>query len=173
MLLEFNRMLPGLLGRLFDVLACALRNEHEVEAPTNIRMADAARWLQAAEPATGLPPGTFITAIEESQTASVIDRIRDRTLFRVLEKAVATGPFEGQVAQLFDLLVSENEKLDRSFPRTAAHLSNDLRRHRQAMAKAGLMVELKPRGRTGRRVKVWLAGQDKSATPAKPKPRNC
>lgn len=171
MLADFDRILPGLLGRLFDILACAIKNEPTVEAPTNIRMADAARWLKAAEPATSLPPGTFIAAIEESQTASTIDRTRDRTLFRVLAKAVAAGPFEGQVGQLFDLLLSENEKLDRSFPRTAAHLSNDLRRHRQAMAKAGLMIELKPRGRTGRRVKVWLTDSSMPGGTVSPKPQ--
>lgn len=169
MLSDFEAILPGLLGRLFDILSCAIKNEFQVEAPTNLRMADAARWLKAAEPATGLPPGTIIAAIEESQNASVIDRIRDRTLFRVLEKLVSAGPFEGQVAQLFDRLMMDNENLDRSFPRTAAHLSNELRRHRQAMAKAGLMIELKRRGRTGRRVHVWLTGNEQPTSVPKPK----
>ncbi|RTL53989.1 MAG: hypothetical protein EKK40_05500 [Bradyrhizobiaceae bacterium] len=167
-LMDFAKLLPRVLGRLFDVVACAFNNEHCINAPTNLRMADGARWLKAAEPATGLPPNSIISAIVESQNASVIDRMRNRTLFRVLEKLVATGPFEGQIAHLFDQLLIENDKLDRSFPRTAAHLSNELRRHRQAMAKAGLMVELQPRGRTGRRVKIWL--KDVSLPPEKPKP---
>ena len=52
---RFEAILPGVLGCLFDIVSMALRRFDEVEPPTTVRMADAAQWLMAAEPATGLP----------------------------------------------------------------------------------------------------------------------
>jgi hypothetical protein len=74
---EFRAALPGILGGLFDIVAVALKNERMVEPPSTVRMADAAVWLQAAEPGTGFAAGMLLRAIEESQLKSVIDRISE------------------------------------------------------------------------------------------------
>ena len=63
---RFEAILPGVLGCLFEIVSMALRRFDEVEPPTTFRMADAAQWLIAAEPATGLPSGTFLRALEAS-----------------------------------------------------------------------------------------------------------
>ena len=64
---ELKRIAPGILGALFDIVAGALNNYEQTEPPTTIRMADAPHWLAAAEPAAGLPAGTFIKALEAVQ----------------------------------------------------------------------------------------------------------
>lgn len=46
---EFERILPGLLGCIFDVLVTANALFADVETPRDIRMADAAKWIAAAE----------------------------------------------------------------------------------------------------------------------------
>jgi hypothetical protein len=158
--------LPGLLGRLFDVVCVALRDEAKTPIPRGIRMADAARWISAAEPATGLPTGTLLKAIEHSQTLSLIDRIRENSLFRSLEQLLELqGKFDGLVGALHDTLMINIDRPDRSFPRTASHLSTQLQRLRPAMAKAGIIVDLKHKGRDGRSVSIRRA--DGATTPTK------
>jgi hypothetical protein len=153
-------ILPGFLGRLFDIVSVAFRDEHATEPPTDIRMADAATWLKAAEPATGLPRGTLLRAIEDSQTISLVDRIRENSLFRALEQMLEErGPFDGGVGSLHDLLMQRIERPDRTFPKTASHLSTQLQRLRPAMSKAGIAVELAHRGREGRTVSVRRLGR--------------
>jgi len=166
---ELEIVLPSFLGRLFDIVSIALRDESATEPPREIRMADAARWLKAAEPATGLRKGTLLKAIENSQTISVIDRVRENSVFRALDKMLEMkGPFNGGVGVLHDLLTILMDQQDRSFPKTASHLSTQLQRLRPAMAKAGILVELKHKGREGRTVSICRVGQE--GVPAKRRP---
>jgi hypothetical protein len=164
---QVSSALPGILGSLYSLISVALRYERSVEAPRAIRMADAAAWISAAERGTDFPKGTFLEAIVQSQTNSVVDRIRENSLVLWLEAIIADGPYEGGVGHLHELLMIRNDRPDRSFPRTPAHLSNQLQRLRPAMAKAGLFVELERRGRDGRTVRIWRKGQEGM----KPKPR--
>jgi hypothetical protein len=164
-------VLPGFLGRLFDIASTAFRDEETTEAPRDIRMADAARWLKAAEPATGLRKGTLLEAIEESQTISLVDRIRENSLFRAIDQLLEeNATFKGGVGALHDLLMLRNERPDRAFPKTASHLSTQLQRLRPAMAKAGIAVELKHRGREGRTVSIERTGPQKPAGKKPPYP---
>ena len=57
---DFEGMLPGLLGRLFDLVACGLANLGTAKPATGLRMADAARWIEACEKGTGLAKGTLV-----------------------------------------------------------------------------------------------------------------
>lgn len=58
----FNEAHPYLLGALFSAVAVALANLPTVRPGRLPRMADAAKWAMAAEPALGLEPDAFITA---------------------------------------------------------------------------------------------------------------
>jgi hypothetical protein len=157
---EFRAALPGILGGLFDIAAVALKNERLVEPPSTVRMADAATWLQAAEPATGLVAGTLLRAIEESQLKSVIDRISENPTVVAIEKVLERGPFRGRISELHSRIQSHDHLYDRHFPKTPQHLSNALARLKPAMAKIGIHVELEQRTREGRVVLIWRDGQD-------------
>jgi hypothetical protein len=167
--MEFNSILPGILGCLFDAVAAGLRNEALIDEPTNVRMTDAAAWLKAAEPATGLPEGTLLRAIEESQTTSMVDRIRNDPLMIALEHIIKDAPFEGRMSDLFDRVSVVVERPDRYFPRTPAHLSKALARLKPAAAKADVFIDLPPRTREGRRLRIWRPGQE-GMPPAKNEP---
>jgi hypothetical protein len=152
---RFDENLSQILGCILDAVSLALRSEAETTLPKRLRMADAARWLSAAEPALGLKKSTLLEAIEESQVIAVADRIRDNSLYRALHQLLEeNGPYEGGMGALHDFLLLKNDRPDRSFPRTAAHLSSQLQRLAPAMAKAGIAVELQQRGREGRTVVI-------------------
>jgi hypothetical protein len=61
---EFGEVRPRLLGALLDALSVALRRLADVQLEQQPRMADFARFAVAAEPALGLPEGTFLAAYE-------------------------------------------------------------------------------------------------------------
>ena len=44
----------------------------------------------------------------------------------------------------------------RQLPQTASHLSNALQRLAHGMAEIGLMVEMQPRTRDARPVRIWI-----------------
>lgn len=113
---RFEAILPGVLGCLFDIVGMALRRFDEVESPTTVRMADAAQWLIAAEPATGLPEGTFLRALEASVREITIENTINHPLVLALFKVLdALGPerrYEGTMGELHDRLRDRHGRLD-------------------------------------------------------------
>jgi hypothetical protein len=91
MLLEFERILPGVLGRLYDIVAFGVANVQQVSTPRNIRMADAGRWLIAVEPATGLPSGTLLQAVTRAQDEAFVERAHNEPLVAALLRVVMSG----------------------------------------------------------------------------------
>ena len=59
---EFERDRPRLLGALLDAVVVAIQNESATSIDPSIRMADAARWVAAAEPALPFENGTWLAA---------------------------------------------------------------------------------------------------------------
>ncbi|MCC3246089.1 hypothetical protein LG047_12275 [Methylocystis sp. WRRC1] len=66
-------LLPEFLHDLYAAVSCALRNLSTTPMPTAFRMADAAHWLAAAEPKTGLAAGMVLSAIESAQASTQSD----------------------------------------------------------------------------------------------------
>lgn len=152
---EFQAMLPSILTELYDGVAYALLRSDEVEPPRHLRMADAARWIKAAEEALGVQPGAIIDAITVAQNEFVIDRINDDPLVMVLRAITRRGPFEGYVGDLFTRIAEIQERSsEKGLPQSPSRLSNQLDRMRPAMAKAGVTVEFLSRDRRGRRVRI-------------------
>jgi hypothetical protein len=142
------------LGRLLDIVVIALRQYEKVEAPTSIRMADAARWLTAAEPATGLPKGTFILTLQGAQHSLMADRIANQPLTQALLNVVKFNQFEGTIGELHDRLTNDT-KHGRALPeKTAAHLSSALARARPALETIGIHISFGKRTRKGRMITI-------------------
>jgi hypothetical protein len=161
---DLELLLPELLHDLYNAIACALRNSSTTTTPTSFRMADAARWLAAAEPETGLAPGTILSEIERAQTSTQAELALSDSMFPELERVLLDGDFDGRPADLLNLLRSdERRKFDRYFPATAAQLSTKLRRLRPALAKAGIVVEFPARTRDGRHIKARLTPEARAA----------
>jgi hypothetical protein len=157
---RFELILPGILGRLFDIVSVALRRFNDVEAPTTVRMADPAQWLIAAEPATELLEGTFLRALEASVKEVTIENTINHPLVLAIFKLLdALGParrYEGTMGALHDKLRDRHDRIDPQLPPTAAHLSNTLQRLAHGMAEIGLRVELGQRTSAARPVRIWI-----------------
>ena len=154
---QFLTLLPELLGELYGMVSCALREFDEIETPKGIRMADAAKWLAAAEPATGLPEGSLLAALRGSQSDIIIESMSNNAIAIALVKTVQLRPFDGTMGDLFMLMESYRPKHDRFYPATSSHLSRQLERIRPALKVAGIEVEFGPKTRAGKRVKVSLS----------------
>jgi hypothetical protein len=167
MLREFEALLPSILGDLFDLVSCALRNFAETQPSTEIRMADAAHWLQAAEGGTGFPDGTFIRALKDAQNTLMIDRVTTDPMVAKLLVELEKARFVGTIGELFLKLHGGDQRYrDRSLPPTPAHLSRHLDRQRPAMARAGIMMRDK-RTRKGKEVELWLDGHEPAGSIAR------
>jgi hypothetical protein len=151
---HFQRNHAQWFGCLLDIIVVALREYDKVEAPTSIRMADAARWLTAAEPAAGLPKGTFITALQGSQQSLMAERITNQPVTQALLNVLKYGPFEGTIGELHEKLIHDT-KHGRALPeKTAAHLSGALTRSRPALETIGIHINFGKRTRKGRMITI-------------------
>lgn len=159
----FAAILPGVLGCLYDAVACALARRGSVTPPTSVRMADAAHWLVAAEPATGLPEGALLRALEQGQADMMLEKaIHDPVVLAIMQFMAIKSltVFDGMVGELHQELDMRQMKYDRYFPATAAHLSNALRRLGPAMEKIGVHVEFGKKTRRGMPVRIWVDGDE-------------
>lgn len=161
---RFEEILPGILGRLFDIVSVAMRRFDDVEPPTTVRMADSAQWLIAAEPETGLLDGTFLRALEASVKEAKIDNTINNPLVRkIIWILDASGPkrtYEGTVGELHDKLRDEFGRIEKTLPQGPSHLSNALQRLAPGMAEIGIMVELQTRTNRARPVRIWVEETD-------------
>lgn len=154
---EFDQMLPGVLGALYDAVAHAIRTFDETEPPRHLRMADAARWIKAAEGGMGEKPGAIIDAIAVAQNEFVVDRVNDDPLVVALRRIVGPLPFEDYIGELFVKIIEQHDaRHHRGLPKSPSALSAQLKRLRPAMAKAGIKVEFLGRGNKGSRVRIWF-----------------
>jgi len=160
LLQEFELIMPGVLGSLFDILAHALKFEEKVEVPKGIRMADCMRFLVAAERACGFDVGTFEHAIRMSQTETIKAILGNDDLVERLRRVVEKKPFEDTVGKLH-VRLSPNFSEDRvNLPKTAKGLSSKLRRLSRDLESVGIRVTFLERNRDGRMVRVELIPAD-------------
>ena len=161
---RFEAILPGVLGCLFDIVSVALHRFDEVEPPTTVRMADAAQWLIAAEPATGLPEGTFLRALEASvKEVTIENTINHPLVLAILKLLDHGGPervFKGSMGDLHEKLKDQYGRLGPQMPQTASHLSNALQRLAHGMAEIGIKVEMQQRTNRARPVRIWIESND-------------
>jgi hypothetical protein len=141
----FERMQPRLLGVLFDAVAAALRDGHKVVLRDPPRMADAARWVTAAESAFGWREGTFVAAynrVVAGMYAAVIEA--DPVAEAILAFATPLG-WSGTAGDLLKLLKppaadAQRGSPERTWPKTAHATASALRRLAPALRRAGIDV---------------------------------
>jgi hypothetical protein len=138
---DFNEARPRLYGALLDAVSCAMRNVEDIHLDRHPRMADAARWVTAAEPALGWEPKTFLDAYMRNR-ADADDLALEASPLAHLAQDVC--PFTGTATDLLELL---NQKAPwrvvqaKSWPRTPSVLSNRLRRLAPNLRASGVEVE--------------------------------
>ena len=157
---EFAKILPEILGCLYSGVSAALAGESDAVSAVPLRMADAARWITAAERGMGLEPGTIVKAITETQSDVMSERALNDTVVNLISPMVEAQPIIGTVGAIFTSLGNGKDRYDRSFPSTPAHLSRRLKRLRPAMARVGLHVDFLGHTRSGTQIKIWRDGQE-------------
>jgi DNA polymerase III epsilon subunit-like protein len=141
---EFAAQQPAILGALLDAVSAAVRKlpETRLELP---RMAEFAEWVTAAEEALGWAPGSFMSAYEEGREEAMAGALEsDPVAGAVLSFMEGREEWVGKSAELLEELASEvDEKVERSksWPKTASHLSNRLKRLAPALRAEGLDYE--------------------------------
>jgi len=65
---KFEALAPAVLGPLLDGVSGALRRFPETRLASKPRMADFARWVEAAALEPGFAPGEFLASYEATQT---------------------------------------------------------------------------------------------------------
>lgn len=160
LLAEFEAARPSFLGYVYRAVSGALRELDSVVLPESVRMADTAHWLTASEKAAGLPPGTFVKALQQNQTSLLIDQALNDPVLNVLQESVSQIPtrvYEGSFTDLHEDLRTRVDNFARWFPQTPASLSNKLRRLKPLAEKIGISIEFLPRTRDGARLRVTVA----------------
>lgn len=148
--LEFRRAHPRLLGAVFNAVSAALKNKSLIVPSRLPRMADAALFVMAAEPALGWPDGTFLDALAEERLL-----VRELELEAVplsshiieLMKARKDNPWSGPAAELYRELVKlrkdqDDSSFDREVPHDLVKIGGLLRRIAPALREKGIEVLL-------------------------------
>jgi hypothetical protein len=144
----FTEAHPRILGALLEAVSGALGNL-ETTATPNVRMADFARWVTAAEPALGLEPGTFINAYRANRAGAVQLTLEASLLTNPIQILSEEG-FTGTATELLDHLAAiagEDLTRKRGWPARPHLLSGQLRRLAPALRRVGVEVEFSRIGR--------------------------
>jgi hypothetical protein len=163
---ELERILPELLGCLFDGVSSALARRETIEPPKSFRMIDAATWIAAAEPALNVVPGSLLDAIQKSQTKVIVERVEDNSFVVALRSVLKGETFEGSATKLLQRLAGDPRAQDRAFPQSPSALSKFLDNMKPAMEKAGITVTVGLRDHDGRFIRIEF----KDGHPEEPDP---
>jgi hypothetical protein len=142
---RFEKERAVIFTAILDALVCALRQLPSVTLNPLPRMADAALWATAAETALGFEPETFIAAykqnLHEGAVASVEAHPVGQAIRKLLENQDEWSGKPEQLLEELNLLVSEETRRQRSWPKSASALGRYLRRLAPALRKAGIRCE--------------------------------
>ena len=147
---RFEQAHARILGALLDAVSMALRNLPHVTIAELPRMADFALWVEAAAPALGWQPGTFLRAYATNQQqatrleleaspvgSALLELVRDDS--HAYEATTA-----GELLQALNVLRGYDEKPQRrpkNWPSDAPRLGGALRRVAPALRAVGIEIE--------------------------------
>jgi len=161
---EFERLHPRLLGGLLNAVASALAHRDAVDLPRTPRLADFVAWTEAAAPALGWAPGEFLAAFEASRKDA------DAVAIEALPVGPAILTFMGgrdewtgtPSALLHELsvLVDDETKRDRDWPKRANRLSNHLERIAPNLRQVGIWVGKGREGHAATRVVILTQNKE-------------
>ncbi len=141
--IRFADRAPHAFGALLTAASTALGRLHEVDLQRLPRMADHARWVEAAAPALGWEPGEYIDTFDAMRKSAVETALEASPLTAPI-RALAVGGWEGTatdlLAELADL-VEDQVARSRSWPKSARSLSTALRRLAPDLRSEGIEIE--------------------------------
>jgi hypothetical protein len=128
----FAQARPRLLGSLLTAVSAAFANHDQVAIKRLPRMADATRWITAAEGALRWPAGSFLAAYRGNRSRSRDLTLQASPLAAAITMLLADAePWSGTATQLLGALeqrVDDPVKRRSDWPKSAAGLGTALRR---------------------------------------------
>jgi hypothetical protein len=146
---------PRLLGALLDAVSAALAGEGGVQLDRPPRMADATRWIMAAEPALRWPHGSFLAAYTRNRSSAHELALDAAPIVPALRVVVSSGSWTGTAAQLLAALagkVGDEVTRGRDWPASSIALGNQLRRLAPDLRSTGMKIDFTRENGTGRRL---------------------
>lgn len=143
---DFYADLPLMLGVIMDAVSSAIRYKDRVFIEKLPRMADVAKWCTAAEEGLLWKQGTFMRAYEANQSNSIITALSNEPVaiaLRSFMTALLKASWTGTATQLLsELSLNHRPYMDssRSWPNSAAYLSECLTRLAPSLRKVGLDI---------------------------------
>ena len=155
-----------------DAVSCALRRVDGVKLDRNPRMADAARWVTAAEPALGWEGRAFVTAYFRNE-AEGQDALLEASPVAQLIKQVAKQWFTGtntERLERLNLMADDDERRSKSWPKNAHSLSGKLHRLAPTLRAKGVAIDFERQPGGVRRRLVILRTMAQPSVPSVPPP---
>jgi hypothetical protein len=155
---------PAVLGALLDAVAVGLHRLPEVTLARAPRMADFAQFIEAAAPALGWEPGTFLGALEANRRdgdAVALEAVPIGPVVIAYMEAHTHG-WSGSATELLAALnrvAHEEVRIERGWPKRANHLATQLRRLAPNLRRLGIDVRFEREAGTGQR-RITLTGPD-------------
>ena len=164
-LAQFKEMLPRVLGALYTAAACALRNLPDIELERLPRMADAAKWITAAESALGVPEGTFLAALDRAHAEASATVVGADPVAMAVARWAPAAPWRGSAGDLLSLLGAQgaDNGRDRDWPKSAAAMASALRMLAPDLLAVGIEVIQDEKSDPKRRTRLWTIQRTTSA----------
>ncbi len=167
---EFEQARPRILGALYDAVSVALRNLPEVQTDRLPRMADFAKFAIAAEPAMGVPAGTFLECFlrnRESIDDIALESTPLAAALQTLIRNTSDRQWSGTATQLYERLtriLPDAESRQRAWPRTPRGLASIIRRITPNLRHTGINIEFHRSGQ--RLITIQWEGESGEQTSA-------
>ena len=132
------------------------------------RLADFARWVEAAAPALGWEPDEFLTAYLENRMNAARVAIEADAVASVILRMAENGRFNGTAEALLarlNVIATDDEKRAPGWPKTAHRLGNAVKRAAPALRRAGIVVTS---ARTKHARMILIEGGAKMPSPLSP-----
>ncbi|HZT26455.1 MAG TPA: hypothetical protein VFA57_12185 [Pseudolabrys sp.] len=148
LLAEFEAARPSILGALLDAVSAAERHLADVRLDKLPRLADFAKWIVAAEPGLGWPPGAFLTAFADNRREVAEASFEADVVAVAIRDFVTAAAFpdgwHGNATKLLADLngrVSEAVRKSRRWPMTATAMGSAVTRASPVLRSKGFVIE--------------------------------
>jgi hypothetical protein len=143
---DFEKARPRLLGALFDAVSCATSRLHQIHLKNAPRMADATRWITAAEPALPIESGAFVRAYKSNRNSAAEAALDYHKVgVAIVELMESRTEWLGNSLDLLDAVAidctTDLERQRAGWPKNPRTLSSQVRRIAPVLRSKGMEFE--------------------------------
>jgi hypothetical protein len=142
---RFHAESPAIFGAILEAVRSALAHSNSIHLGTLPRMADAARWVTAAEPALGWEQGAFVTNLRRNEQLAVETALEIHPVGHSVRVLLHDAPeWTGTATELLQEVgaISPPEiRRSPAWPNSPASISEQLTRLEPALRQVGIEVE--------------------------------